>query len=178
MSIPAELFARAVELEETDDKRAAALYQQVLTLDKEHAAAHINLGTIAYRRQDYALAEQSYLAAIAIDPDYALAYFDLGNVFDETFRHESAIVMYLKAVKLAPTYADAHYNLALTYEKLHQQQNALRHWQAYTKMDNKSPWATHAYAAARRILAATRLYIATRNDKPARTPDRAKLEVL
>jgi tetratricopeptide (TPR) repeat protein len=82
-----------------------------------HAAAHINLGTLYYNRQEYALAEKHYRSAIQIDPRYALAYFDLGNVLDETGRVEEAINTYKTAIQLAPTYADAHYNIALAYEK-------------------------------------------------------------
>ena len=58
----------------------------MLELDPDHAAAHINLGTLHYNRQEYALAEKHYRRAIEIDPRYALAYFDLGNVLDETGR--------------------------------------------------------------------------------------------
>jgi len=63
-------------------------------MDPMHAAAHINLGTLYYNRQEYALAERHYRSAIQIDPRYALAYFDLGNVLDETGRVEEAITTY------------------------------------------------------------------------------------
>ena len=55
-------------------------------MEPQHAAAHINLGTLYYNRQDFASAEKHYRAAVAADPRYALAYFDLGNVLDETGR--------------------------------------------------------------------------------------------
>ena len=66
---------------------AIEMYQQVLDLDPDHAAAHINLGTLHYNRQEYALAEKHYRHAIEVDPRYALAYFDLGNVLDEALEY-------------------------------------------------------------------------------------------
>ena len=120
------------------------MYQQVLELDPDHAAAHINLGTLHYNRQEYALAEKHYRRAIEVDPRYALAYFDLGNVLDETGRVAEAIQTYSTALQLAPTYADAHYNLALAYEKIKEPRKALKHWRAYVKLDTVGPWAVHA----------------------------------
>jgi tetratricopeptide (TPR) repeat protein len=152
----AELFARGIALEEDPNSQlqAIATYQQVLELDSEHAAAHINLGTLYYNRQDYVLAEKHYRNAIKIDPRYALAYFDLGNVLDETGRVAEAIATYATALQLAPTYADAHYNLALAYEKVREPRKALQHWRAYVKLDTVGPWAVHARNQIQRILQA------------------------
>ncbi len=149
-----ELFARGISLEEDPSHQAEAInaYRQVLELDPDHAAAHINLGTLHYNRQEYGLAEQHYRRAVEIDPRYALAYFDLGNVLDETGRVNEAIETYQTALQLAPTYADAHYNLALAYEKTRQPRKALKHWRAYMKLDSTGPWATHARNQAQRIL--------------------------
>jgi tetratricopeptide (TPR) repeat protein len=152
----AELFSRGVALEEDprNQMQAIAVYQKVLEIDPQHAAAHINLGTLHYNRQDYLSAEEHYRRALEIDARYALAHFDLGNVLDETGRVSEAIQTYLTAIQLAPTYADAHYNLALAYEKVKEPRKALRHWQAYIKLDGTGPWATHARAQIKRILKA------------------------
>ena len=150
----AELFARGIALEEeprTQDE-AIAVYQKVLDMDPNHAAAHINLGTLYYNRQEYVAAEKHYRSAIEIDPRYALAYFDLGNVLDETGRVQEAIATYKTALRLAPTYADAHYNLALAYEKIREPRKALQHWRAYVKLDTAGPWAVHAKHQIQRIL--------------------------
>jgi tetratricopeptide (TPR) repeat protein len=149
-----ELFARGIALEEDPgtQTQAIAVYQAVLDQDPEHAAANINLGTLYYNRQDYALAEKHYRVAIAIDPRYALAYFDLGNVLDETGRVMEAIQAYSTALQLAPTYGDAHYNVALAYEKIKQPRKALQHWRAYVKLDTVGPWAVHARNQIKRIL--------------------------
>ena len=150
----AEWFARGIALEEDPNQQPEAIrvYQKVLELEPNHAAAHINLGTLYYNRQEYQAAEKHYRAAIEVDPRYALAYFDLGNVLDETGRVNEAIQAYRTALQLAPTYADAHYNLALAYEKTREPRQALKHWQAYVKLDSTGPWSIHARNQAQRIL--------------------------
>jgi len=157
----AEMFARGVALEEDprNQLQAIAAYERVLELDPEHAAAHINLGTLYYNRQDYKAAEEHYRHALRIDPRYALAHFDLGNVLDETGRVAEAIQTYLNALQLAPTYADAHYNLALAHEKMKEPRKALKHWQAYVRLDGTGPWSVHARTQIKRILKSDSLKI-------------------
>jgi tetratricopeptide (TPR) repeat protein len=152
----ANWFARGVALEEDPNTQteAIAAYLRVLDLEATHAAAHINLGTLYYNRQDFSLAEKHYRQALESDPRYALAYFDLGNVLDETGRVQEAIQTYKTALQLAPTYADAHYNLALAYEKCREPRKALKHWQAYIRLDTAGPWSIHARNQIKRILQA------------------------
>jgi tetratricopeptide (TPR) repeat protein len=149
-------FARGIALEEDASTQtdAIAAYLKVLDLEPMHAAAHINLGTLYYNRQDFGLAEKHYRHAIEADARYALAYFDLGNVLDETGRVLEAIQTYKTALQLAPTYADAHYNLALAYEKIREPRKALKHWQAYIKLDTSGAWSVHARSQIKRILQA------------------------
>ncbi len=157
----AELFTRGVAMEEhpsTHDEAIRA-YHQVLDLEPNHAAAHINLGTLYYNRRDFVAAEKHYRLAVEADSRYALAYFDLGNVLDETARVNEAAEAYRTALQLAPTYADAHYNLALAYERLGEPRRALHHWQAYLKLDSAGAWAQHAKVQVGRILEADRLKI-------------------
>jgi len=163
----ADYFARGVALEEDPATQVEAIeaYHKTLELDPKHAAAHINLGTLFYNRQDYAKAEEHYRNAIAVDARYALAYFDLGNVLDETGRLQDAIRAYRQALLLAPTYADAHYNLALAYEKLKQPRKALAHWRAYVRMDKAGPWAVHARNQIRKTLQEERLKLVQRKGR-------------
>jgi tetratricopeptide (TPR) repeat protein len=154
-----DLFSRGIALEEdpSTQSEAIAVYLKVLDIDPQHAAAHINLGTLYYNRHEYALAEKHYRSAIEIDPRYALAYFDLGNVLDETGRIDEAINTYKTAIQLAPTYADAHYNIALAYEKVREPRKALQHWRAYVKLDTTGPWTVHARHQIQRILQTDKL---------------------
>jgi tetratricopeptide (TPR) repeat protein len=163
----ASLFAKGIALEEDTrtHSEAIATYLKVLELEPNHAAAHINVGTLYYNRQEFGLAEKHYRYAIEADPRYALAYFDLGNVLDETGRVEEAIQSYKIALQLAPTYADAHYNVALAFEKMKQPRKALAHWRAYVKLDSNGPWAIHARSQVQRILQNEGLKVVYRKER-------------
>ena len=159
-------FLAAVQAEEAGEKpRAIALYEEILGLDPDYAPASINLGTLHFHLHQYARAEEFYRRATVADPGYVLAYFDLGNVLDELERPDESITAYCKAVALAPRYADAHYNLALAYERKGKHRPALRHWQAYVRLDNRGPWAEHARGQIRKLLSREKLFITSRADR-------------
>jgi tetratricopeptide (TPR) repeat protein len=157
------LFLAAVQAEESGEKNhAIELYEKILALEPAYAPAYINLGTIHFHLRQYAQAEELYRRATETDSTYVLAFFDLGNVLDEMERPEESIAAYLQAVALAPRYADAHYNLALAYERKGQSRPALRHWEAYARLDKSGPWAEHARGRMRRLLEREKLTIAWR----------------
>ena len=175
-----ERFHAAVQAEEAGEKqRAITLYQEILSIDPQYAAACINLGTLFFHLRQFGRAEELYRRATEADPGYVLAYFDLGNVLDELERIGESIAAYLKAVTLSPRYADAHYNLALAYERTGEHRNALRHWRAYVKLDNRGPWADHARGQISKLLAREGLAIASRADHfVAPRKGRAALELV
>jgi tetratricopeptide (TPR) repeat protein len=161
-----ELFLEAVGAEEAGEKiRAIQLYQQIMERDSNFAPAWINLGTIHFHLREFEWAEELYRTATEIDPNYVLAFFDLGNVLDELQRPVESIVAYKRAVELSPGYADAHYNLALAYERRGEERAALRHWQAYAKLDKDGPWAEHARGQIRKLLEREKLTIAWRTGR-------------
>jgi tetratricopeptide (TPR) repeat protein len=156
-------FLAAVQAEEAGERQCAIdLYEEILKLDPEYAAAYINLGTIQFHLRQYGLAEQLYRRATEADPEYVLAFFDLGNVLDELERPDESIAAYRQAIALAPHYADAHYNLALACERQGKCRQALRHWQSYLRLDNRGPWADHARGQIRKLLNREGLAIAWR----------------
>jgi tetratricopeptide (TPR) repeat protein len=160
-----ERFLVAVQAEEAGEKqRAIALYEEMMEFDPSFAPAYINLGTIHFHLRQFDRAEELYRRATAADPGYVLAFFDLGNVLDELDRPEESIAAYRQAVALAPRYADAHYNLALAHERRGERRPALRHWQAYIRLDNQGPWAEHARSQIHKLLSREKLSIAWRAD--------------
>ncbi len=158
-----DMFLEAVQAEEAGDKaRAIKAYQEIMEFDPSFAPAWINLGTIHFHLREFDLAEQLYRRATEIDPSYVLAFFDLGNVLDELQRLDESIVAYRRAIALAPGYADAHYNLALAHERKGEARPALRHWQAYARLDKGGPWAEHARGQIHKLLDREKLSIAWR----------------
>ena len=159
-------FLAAVQAEEAGEKtRAIALYEEILDIDPTYAAAHINLGTMYFHLRQFDRAEELYRRATIADPGYVLAFFDLGNVLDELLRLDESIAAYRQAVALSPRYADAHYNLALAHERRGELRFALRHWQAYIKLDTRGPWADHARGQIRKLLSRETLSIAWRSSQ-------------
>ncbi len=158
-----ELFVAAVQAEEAGEKqRAIALYEELLHMDPDYAPGYINLGTIHFHLRQFPRAEELYRQATEKDPGYVLAFFDLGNVLDELERPDESIAAYQRAVELAPRYADAHYNLALAFERKGECRSALRHWEAYVKLDKSGPWSEHARVQIRRLLGTEKLSISWR----------------
>jgi tetratricopeptide (TPR) repeat protein len=163
------LFMEAVNYEESGKSNDAhALYQEILSLDPQHAPAAINLGTIFYNLRQFAQSEALYRQAAEADSNYALAFFDLGNALDELQRLPEAILAYQRAIQLSPGYADAHYNLALAFERTNDRRRALGHWMLYLRLDPIGPWANHARGQARKILDREKLSVAWRNAAPVR----------
>ncbi len=161
-----ELFLSAVQAEEAGEKhRAIALYEEMLRLDPDYAPGYINLGTIHFHLRQFVRAEELYRTATVKDPGYVLAFFDLGNVLDELERPDESIAAYQRAVELAPRYADAHYNLALAFERKGERRAALRHWQAYARLDKQGPWSEHARGQIRKLLANEKLTVAWRAER-------------
>ncbi len=161
-----EQFVAAVQAEESGDKsRAIQLYNEILKSDACYAAAYINLGTIYFHMKQFGRAEEMYRKATEVDPEYVLAFFDLGNVLDELERLDESIEAYLHATVLAPRYADAQYNLALAYERKGERRSALRHWEAYIRLDRSGPWAEHARGQIRKLLTREKMAIAWRIDR-------------
>ena len=159
-------FLTAVQAEEAGEKRQAmAIYEEIIVSNPEYAPAYINLGTIYFHLRQFGRAEDLYRRATQADPEYVLAFFDLGNVLDELERLDESIAAYRQAVLLAPKYADAHYNLALAHERRGERRNALRHWQAYVRLDRNGPWADHARGQIRKLLRGEKLAIAWRANR-------------
>jgi tetratricopeptide (TPR) repeat protein len=161
-----ERFTAAVQAEESGEKnKAMAIYDEIIAAEPNFAPAYINLGTIYFHMRRFGRAEELYRRATTADSGYVLAFFDLGNVLDELDRPDESIEAYRKAIALAPRYADAHYNLALAYERKGELRPALRHWQAYVRLDRTGPWADHARGQIHKLLSRDKLSVAWRGPR-------------
>ncbi|QMV17393.1 tetratricopeptide repeat protein [Granulicella sp. 5B5] len=67
-----------IELEVQHDAQAEPLFQKVLARDPTHGGALTGMGILAFRRKDYAQAEQYLLRAEKTAPDYQPAHYYRG----------------------------------------------------------------------------------------------------
>ncbi len=133
---------------------AAACFGKALQADPGLAAAHTNLGHLAYQRGDVRGARAAFEAALALDPDQPEARFNLANLVLEAGDHELAVAEYRRVLQLAPDFADAHYNLAVALERLGGRAQARAHLQLFLGLhtdSSGSPWAAEARAFLARL---------------------------
>lgn len=137
------LEARRAE-EAGGDRVAEELYRRALDLEPSLAAAHTNLGNIAYRRGELTSARAAYEAALEHEPTQAEARFNLGNLLDDVGETELAIAELRRVCWTHPEFADAHYNLGLLLARVGGVAQAQQHLERYLELDRGSEWSSRA----------------------------------
>jgi len=127
----------ACEIEATSADEAIEAYRRALDLDPHHIAARINLGRLLHERGSYSAAEAHYRLALASRPRDPTALFDLGICLEDLGRLHEAVAVYREAIDADVEHADAHYNLARLYERLGDAPAALRHLQAFRRLNER-----------------------------------------
>lgn len=61
-------------------EEAEQLYKQVLAIEPRYVDAHLRLGVIAYRRDDYRTAEEKFRDVLKSDPRHLSALYNLAAV--------------------------------------------------------------------------------------------------
>ncbi|NUZ07856.1 tetratricopeptide repeat protein [Schlegelella sp. ID0723] len=127
-------FARAEAAEASDPAAAEAAYRRAIELAPCYADAYLNLGALLHDQGRFAAATRLYDDAIVRCPDAALLHFNRALALEDEGRVDEAIASYERAVALAPDLADAHFNAARLYERSGDTQKALRHFNAYRRL--------------------------------------------
>jgi tetratricopeptide (TPR) repeat protein len=135
-----------IDLDPARQGEAEACYRKALALDPGLAAAHTNLGHLAYRRGDTLAARAAFEAALTLDPEQPEARFNLANLILESGDLELAVAELRRVLQTAPDFADAHYNLAVALERLGGRAQARAHLERYVRLDGtkNAPWAAEA----------------------------------
>jgi tetratricopeptide (TPR) repeat protein len=118
----------------SDIEQAKNAYRRALSLQPDHADAHVSLGRLLQVEGRIKDAEQHYLAALELVPNHVHALFNLAHALEGRKRFDDAIATYKKALRIDPDFADAHYHLARLYEQEGRQQSALRHIARYQSL--------------------------------------------
>lgn len=143
-------FADGLAREGAGDGEAEQCYRKALEADAGLAAAHTNLGVIAYRRGDFSLARIEFQAALDLDPEQAEARYDLASLLYQQGEVEQAASELRRVVEHAPGFADAHYNLASALEKLGSKRQAAEHLRRYLALQGPSSDAAVEWLAEAR----------------------------
>lgn len=130
--------------EDGDDRMAEDGYRRALELEPSLAAAHTNLGNIAYRQGELGTARAAYETALEHEPTQAEARFNLGNLLDDVGETELAIAELRRVCWTHPEFADAHYNLGLLLARVGGVAQAQQHLERYLELDHGSEWSSQA----------------------------------
>jgi len=96
---------------------AQRVYERALTLDPDHAHAHLGLCRVALMRRKFGAAAQSALDALERVHSYPLAHFLLGQALAGMKEYGRAAEAFRAAISLNPNFPEAHGRLATLLEK-------------------------------------------------------------
>jgi len=130
----ASWFSRGESLEASDRRGAEAAYRRALALDPAHADASLNLGALLCESHRCDEAVALYDEALRHRPDEALLHFNRAVALDDQGRSAEALASYHACLGLAPDFADAHYNAARLHQQLGDAKQAVRHFNAYRRL--------------------------------------------
>jgi len=129
-----EVFEGALAREATDPGAAEAAYLQALALAPDLEDAYLNLGAMWAAAGRYIELVRLSDAALQHCPGSALLHFNLGVALDHLERLDQAAANYERSLEIDPTLADAHFNLARLHQQAGDERGALRHFNAYRRL--------------------------------------------
>ncbi|MEM6334364.1 MAG: tetratricopeptide repeat protein [Planctomycetota bacterium] len=134
------------------DDQALAAFNAVLRDNPSVTEAHLGVGDIYRKQNDFASAESAYEAATQTDPDNLDAHYYLGLMRQLLGRVNDAVTSYLRALLIDPDNFDVRRDLAAAYLQLGEPGQALEHAQRATQLNPDSQPAWTNLAAAHALL--------------------------
>lgn len=129
-------FARGCEMEHEGEADATTAYERAIDADPSFADAYVNLGRLLHQRGRLGEAEAVYRKGISQCQSDALLRYNLGVLLDDLGRQPAALEVYREALALQADFADCHYNIALLYQASGHTRAALRHLNAYRRLQS------------------------------------------
>lgn len=129
-------FLKANEFYNKQDyEKAAAGFQEAISLSPNNWAYHFNLG-LAYKKLNrLAEAREAFSRAVELNPDSFSANKEMGELLARESEFEAAAGYYRKATNLSPNDPDAHYNLGVCLVNLGQSEEAQAHFQRAVELN-------------------------------------------
>ncbi len=128
-------FRRGQALEASDRVAAEDAYRRAIDLDPGHSATYLNLGALlceATRCEEAVALYERAMKTVGHDP---LIHFNHAIALEDQQQFDKARKAYERALVMDEQFADAHYNLGMLLEKCGDGQGALRHFNAYRRLE-------------------------------------------
>lgn len=127
-------FRRGEALEASDLPAAEVAYRRAIELDPLRAAAYLNLGAMLCEASRCDEAVELYERAVELI-DEPLIHFNRAIALEDQKRVAEAIAAYQRVLALDESLADAHFNLGVLLENVGDEKGALRHFNAYRRLE-------------------------------------------
>src|SRR5262249_53754716 len=95
-------------------EKARQYYEQALSLQPGHPAAHANLGALLRGEKRFDEAVACYRRALELQPRSAFAHYGLAQVFADMDCHEEALSALRSAIEIEPDWLDARWACVMT----------------------------------------------------------------
>ena len=118
---------KAAGTDSTEDRieDAMAKVRRVLAEDAGILEAHLVLGNLHVKQEDWGGAIAAYREALALDPEYKSAILGLADAYRLAARYDEAAAGYRRLLELDPNDNKAHYHLAEIHAALGEYEDAL-----------------------------------------------------
>jgi len=126
---------RGEALEKADPVAAEAAYRQAVHLDPGRSAPYLNLGAMLCEADRCDEAVALYERAVQTVGHDPLIHFNHAIALEDQHRFGDAVAAYRRALRIDGHCADAHYNLGLLLEGQGDGKGALRHFNAYRRLE-------------------------------------------
>lgn len=127
-------FREGEALEKTDGVAAEAAYRRAIESDPGRSAPYLNLGALLCEASRCDEAVALYEHAVQTVGDDPHIHFNHAIALEDQHRFHDAIAAYERGLAKDGDFADAHYNLGVLLEKQGDGQGALRHMNAYRRL--------------------------------------------
>jgi tetratricopeptide (TPR) repeat protein len=127
-------FRQGEALEATDRAAAEQAYRRAIELEPSRAAPYLNLGAVLCEDSRCDEAVELYAAATKVVGHDPLIHFNYAIALEDQQRPREALAAYSQAIALDANFADAHYNSGVLLETLGEARGALRHFNAYRRL--------------------------------------------
>jgi Tfp pilus assembly protein PilF len=140
-----------VHMEDSKVAEARSALEKAIEIDPKSADAHLALGMLLNHEKDYPAAEKSLIRALELNPDAPQGHYELAKTYWAVGRWQDAEPHVQKAASLQPDMAPAHVLLGNIALRKHDNQNALKEFREYLRLDPNGPMAAAVHQIVDKI---------------------------